>query len=68
MQGLIDLPRARILSDLTMPLPRELAREVTETALERAPGLTTGQLRAHLQRLIISRSTRLLLRNGMSRS
>ena len=42
--GLIDLARARILSDLTMPLPQELAREVTETAL----------VRAHLQRLIIS--------------
>ena len=35
--GLIDLPRARILSDLTLPLPEELAREVTETALVRAP-------------------------------
>ncbi len=52
--GLIDLPRARVLSDLTMPLPRELARQVCDTALERAPSLTTGQLRAHLQRLIIS--------------
>ena len=52
--GLIDLPRARILSDLTMPLPVELAREVTDTALERTPGLTTGQLRAHLARLIIT--------------
>jgi len=52
--GLIDLPRARILTDLTFSLPVELAREVTETALERAPGLTTGQLRAHLQRLIIT--------------
>ncbi|MDF2729175.1 MAG: endonuclease [Acidimicrobiia bacterium] len=52
--GLIDLARARILSDLTMPLPRELAREVTETALVRAPSMTTGQLRAHLGRLIIS--------------
>jgi Domain of unknown function (DUF222) len=52
--GLIDLVRARILSDLTLPLPEELAREVTETAMERAPGLTTGQLRAHLGRLIIT--------------
>ena len=50
--GLIDLARARILCDL--PLPVELAREVTETALVRAPGMTTGQLRAHLGRLIIS--------------
>jgi len=53
-EGRIDLARARILSDLTSPLPRELARQVTDTALERAPGLTTGQLRAHLQRLIIT--------------
>jgi Domain of unknown function (DUF222) len=52
--GLIDLPRARILSDLTSPLPEELARQVTNTALEWAPGLTTGQLRARLGRLIIS--------------
>jgi len=44
--GLIDLARARILSDLTLPLPVELAQEVFDTALERAPGLTTGQLRA----------------------
>ncbi len=53
-EGLIDLARARVLSDLTMPLPRQLAREVTSTAMERAPSLTTGQLRAHLQRLIIT--------------
>ena len=52
--GLIDLARARVLSDLTSPLPEELAREVCDAALERAPGLTTGQLRAHLQRLIIT--------------
>jgi len=52
--GMIDLPRARVLSDLTLPLPEELAREVTDTALERTPGLTTGQLRAHLGRLIIT--------------
>jgi Domain of unknown function (DUF222) len=53
-EGRIDLARARILSDLTMPLPPDLAEKVTDTALERAPGLTTGQLRAHLGRLIIS--------------
>jgi hypothetical protein len=52
--GLIDLPRARILSDLTMPLPRDLARQVCDNALERASSSTTGQLRAHLGRLIIS--------------
>jgi len=53
-EGLIDLARARVLSDLTMPLPRDLARQVCDTALERAPSLTTGQLRAHLGRLIIT--------------
>jgi Domain of unknown function (DUF222) len=52
--GLIDMARARILSDLTMPLPRELARQVCDAALDRAPQLTTGQLRAHLARLIIT--------------
>ena len=54
MQGLIDLARARILSDLTYHYLEELARKVTETALVRAPSMTTGQLRAHLQRLIIT--------------
>jgi Domain of unknown function (DUF222) len=53
-EGRIDLARAGVLSDLTMPLPRDLARQVCDTALERAPSLTTGQLRAHLGRLIIS--------------
>jgi hypothetical protein len=53
-EGRIDLARARILSDLTSPLPRDLAQKVCDTALERASGLTTGQLRAHLQRLIIT--------------
>jgi len=53
-EGLIDLARARILSDLTSPLPEELARKVTDTALVRAPSMTTGQLRAHLQRLILT--------------
>ena len=52
--GRIDLARARILSDLTSPLPWELARDVTKAALIRAPDLTTGQLRTHLGRLIIS--------------
>jgi len=52
--GLIDLARARVLSDQTCHLPREIARQVTEAALERASDQTTGQLRARLQRLIIS--------------
>jgi hypothetical protein len=52
--GLIDLAKARVLCDQTIHLPRELARQVTDTALERAPEQTTGQLRARIQRLIIS--------------
>jgi hypothetical protein len=52
--GLIDLPRARALCDQTIHLPRDLAQEVCDTALERAPEQTTGQLRARIQRLIIS--------------
>jgi Domain of unknown function (DUF222)/HNH endonuclease len=53
-EGFIDLPRARVLCDQTYHLPRELARSVVDTALEHAPTQTTGQLRARLQRLIIS--------------
>ncbi len=52
--GLIDLPRARVLCDQTGHLPRELAQQVCDRALERAPEQTTGQLRARMQRLIIS--------------
>ena len=52
--GLIDLAKARVLSDQTCHLPQELARRVCETALDRAPDQTTGQLRARIQRLIIS--------------
>jgi len=52
--GVIDLPRARVLADQTCHLPRELARQVCDTALEGASEQTTGQLRAHLGRLIIT--------------
>jgi hypothetical protein len=52
--GQIDLPRARVLADQTCHLPRELAREVCDTALEKASSQTTGQLRARIQRLVIS--------------
>jgi hypothetical protein len=52
-EGLIDLARARVLSDQTVHLPEELARQVCDTALEKASSQTTGQLRARIQRLII---------------
>ncbi|MGH8949465.1 MAG: DUF222 domain-containing protein, partial [Acidimicrobiia bacterium] len=53
-EGVIDLPRARVLADQTTHLPRNLARQVCDTALERAGSQTTGQIRAWIQRLIIS--------------
>jgi hypothetical protein len=65
--GLIDLPRARILSDLTMPLPR--------TWLDRCV-ITPWNVLLHRPRVNCGliwdgssfRSTRLLPRNDMSRS
>jgi hypothetical protein len=53
-EGDIDLPRARVLADQTVHLPQELARRVCDQALERASSQTTGQLRARMQRLIIT--------------
>jgi hypothetical protein len=53
-EGDIDLPRARVLADQTTHLPGELARRVCDQALERASSQTTGQLRARMQRLIIT--------------
>jgi hypothetical protein len=53
-EGVIDLPRARVLADQTCHLPEELAERVCDQALEKAPGQTTGQLRARIQRLIIT--------------
>jgi hypothetical protein len=51
--GLIDLRRARVLTEYTSHLPIGDARQVCERVLERAEGLTTGQVRALVQRLCI---------------
>jgi hypothetical protein len=53
-EGVIDLARARILADQTVHLSEELARKVCDQVLERASTQTTGQLRARIQRLIIT--------------
>jgi hypothetical protein len=53
-RGIVDLPRARVICDQTIHLPREEARRVADTALLTAPDLTTGQLRARIQRLVIA--------------
>jgi Domain of unknown function (DUF222)/HNH endonuclease len=53
-EGRIDLPKARVIIDQTAPLDEKTARKVADTALERAGGETTGQLRARIGRLVIS--------------
>jgi hypothetical protein len=53
-QGLIDLPRARVICDHTGHLPEDQAREVARVILGEAPRLTTGQLAARLRRLTVS--------------
>jgi hypothetical protein len=53
-EGRIDLAKARILCEQTSHLEDETARQVAGTALQRAPGQTTGQLRARVARLCIS--------------
>lgn len=52
--GQIDIPRARVFCDVLSVLPDEVARESAAQVLPFAEGLTTGQLRARLQRLVIT--------------
>ncbi|MBO0868565.1 MAG: DUF222 domain-containing protein [Micromonosporaceae bacterium] len=51
--GQLDLPRVRVIADLTAGLDPETARRVVAEILPVAPGLTTGELRARLRRLVI---------------
>jgi len=51
--GSIDQRRARTLVDTTLHLPQEAARDVVDRVIDEAPDLTTGQLRARLQRLCL---------------
>jgi hypothetical protein len=51
--GRVDLPKTRVIINQTSHLDRELVREITKTALERAHRQTTGQLRSRLQKLVI---------------
>jgi Domain of unknown function (DUF222) len=52
--GIIDLRRARAMVEATDHLPVHNARRVVAEVAERAPGLTTGQLRARLRRLCLT--------------
>lgn len=50
-EGLIDLPRARVIVDGVGGLEQEEAEVVVDRILEDAPRLTTGQIRAEIRRL-----------------
>ncbi|WP_281905831.1 HNH endonuclease signature motif containing protein, partial [Phytohabitans aurantiacus] len=52
--GHIDIPRARVFCDVLSVLPEDVAREAAARLLPVADGLTTGQLRVRLQRLVIT--------------
>ena len=52
--GMIDLPKARVILKQICHLDQDTAREVAKQALERADRETTGQLRARIQRLVIA--------------
>ncbi len=52
--GAIDVPKARVFDRETHPLPDPAARAVCDQLLPDAPRLTTGQLRARLQRLVLT--------------
>ena len=52
-EGLIDLWRARTIAHATSHVPAGTACEVVDRVIEAAPRLTTGQLRARIQRLCL---------------
>ena len=51
--GQIDLDRAKVIDDETSGVDSATADEVAEKVLEAAATLTTGQLRARIQRLVL---------------
>lgn len=51
--GLIDLPRARVMSNGTAHLGEDEARQVVDEVAERTPRMTTGQLAALIRRLCV---------------
>jgi hypothetical protein len=53
-EGTIDLARAKLIDLWTTPLDDDLARAVERKVLVRAGHQTTGQLRASLQRAVLS--------------
>ncbi|MGH8871762.1 MAG: DUF222 domain-containing protein [Acidimicrobiia bacterium] len=53
-EGRVDVPKARVICNQTMHLDPETRGRVADTVLVQTPRLTTGQLRARLQRLVIA--------------
>ena len=51
--GGLDLPRVRVMDDTLGHLPDETVDEVLDQCLDDVPGLTTGQIRARLGRLVM---------------
>jgi hypothetical protein len=51
--GTIDVHKARVIADGTAHVPEETARDIADRVLDHAAGLTTGQLRARIQRLCV---------------
>ena len=54
--GSIDVRKARVIASGNSHLDENEARDVSERVLPAAPGLTTGQLRARIQRLCLESS------------
>ncbi|BCB74142.1 HNH endonuclease signature motif containing protein [Phytohabitans flavus] len=54
LSGRIDLAKARVLDEESAALPIPVARRVTGLVLPVAGGLTTGQLRARLRKVVIA--------------
>ncbi|MGH8873239.1 MAG: DUF222 domain-containing protein, partial [Acidimicrobiia bacterium] len=52
-EGLLDLPRARVIVEHTLHLEPEVRDRVVEVASQRAPTQTTGLLAARIRRLAI---------------
>ena len=52
--GSIDVAKARVMVDAVAGCDDELARRIVDGVIEAAPGLTTGQLRARLRRLVLA--------------
>ncbi|MFA1538756.1 DUF222 domain-containing protein [Actinomadura sp. DLS-62] len=50
--GRVDLAKARVISDLTESLPRQVTQRVQTAALEKASTQTTGQLRRRIRRIV----------------